>query len=97
MRVCQLDGKEAKLLEKCGVRPDCGSHPHLRNEEASRLVASRAFRYVGHKQRCITRFGDGTAAFYDRVDCSKRAWAVKRSDPVVPFRLQTNARRLGRR
>jgi hypothetical protein len=74
MRICQLDGKEALMLEQFNVRPDCSKHPHLRSTEAALLVGNKKFRYVGRKMRSVTRCNDGTGAIYDRVDTSKREY-----------------------
>jgi hypothetical protein len=97
MRVCQLGGAEVKLFEERGCRPDCARHVHLRSEEAERLVDSKAFRYVGTKKSSITRSSDATGALYDRVNCSKREWAVRRSGMVSAIQLTHDARRLAGR
>ncbi len=97
MRVCQLNGTEVKMLEERGCRPDCSRHPHLRSEEAERFVESKTFRYVGTKKSAVTRSSDGTGTFYDRIDCSNRPWAVRRSGMVSAVQLTHDARVLGRK
>lgn len=100
MRICQLDGAEAKMLEEFGVRPDCNRHLHLRCEEAAQRIENKTYRYVGTKKRAVTRCSYATGEFYDLVDCSKRAWKVKRSGQrsgwFAAVQLTHDARRLGR-